>query len=588
MTAANGEIQWFIARDGKQYGPVSDAEMKKLVELRHLKPADLVWRPGFPEWRQAQAVFPPAPQPPQPKLTTQPPPAAAQPQPAPAPQPVPAPAPQPQAAPQPVVVQPAPQPQHHQPAQQPQQQPYQPKPQPAPQHPAFQPQPFQAQPQHFQPHPAPEPVRPESVHHESAPQPVMQPQGPAPSQWPEPAGLRGEPPVGGRMPTEPYEPRHPAAGGHAHGPAGGPMGAPAPMQPAPAPVQFQPNRAAYEPRRPAAHPAPAPQAPILAPPGAAAPRGPQPGPSLAPQPIAADPIAAARSRSIAASAHGDEPEEASAPPRRRRLGKTLAAAVAVLLIAAGAGYYLANGGGGGIKAVMTAATKSGDKAAPLDNLSETSEALDAHFQRAPMWVIVKKEFPDWYGERLKEAAKLSADKTPEDKIAQHLVEKLVGLRRQYSDQALAASTPKLKSVANAFLGNLKALAAKSTDACYSFISQGETSPAVIAMMRSSEQSTAIQAQVAAIFEAIADGRKAPVQHSAPIKTDYDALADQLTKLGWSQTDLQLFADSKALAKAPPEKVCRMVQDWFSAHISIQDGEIQERLLVETLRPVVAG
>ena len=32
----------------------------------------------------------------------------------------------------------------------------------------------------------------------------------------------------------------------------------------------------------------------------------------------------------------------------------------------------------------------------------------------------------------------------------------------------------------------------------------------------------------------------------------------------------------------------MVQDWFSAHIAITDLEAQERLLVETLVPVVAG
>ena len=76
MTATSAEIQWFIAREGKQYGPVSDAEMQKLAELRHLKPGDLFWRPGFPEWRPATTVFP-QPQPMQPKLSTQPPPASA-------------------------------------------------------------------------------------------------------------------------------------------------------------------------------------------------------------------------------------------------------------------------------------------------------------------------------------------------------------------------------------------------------------------------------------------------------------------------------------------------------------------------------
>ena len=59
MNAPESEIQWFLARDGKQHGPVTDAEMAKLVELRHLKPTDLVWRAGFSDWRPASSVFPP-------------------------------------------------------------------------------------------------------------------------------------------------------------------------------------------------------------------------------------------------------------------------------------------------------------------------------------------------------------------------------------------------------------------------------------------------------------------------------------------------------------------------------------------------
>jgi hypothetical protein len=32
----------------------------------------------------------------------------------------------------------------------------------------------------------------------------------------------------------------------------------------------------------------------------------------------------------------------------------------------------------------------------------------------------------------------------------------------------------------------------------------------------------------------------------------------------------------------------MVQDWFAAQLSVPDAEVQIRLLVEALRPVVAG
>jgi hypothetical protein len=45
---------------------------------------------------------------------------------------------------------------------------------------------------------------------------------------------------------------------------------------------------------------------------------------------------------------------------------------------------------------------------------------------------------------------------------------------------------------------------------------------------------------------------------------------------------------QALGKATPQQVCRMVQDWFAAQIAIKDPASQLRLLLESLRPVVAG
>jgi hypothetical protein len=32
----------------------------------------------------------------------------------------------------------------------------------------------------------------------------------------------------------------------------------------------------------------------------------------------------------------------------------------------------------------------------------------------------------------------------------------------------------------------------------------------------------------------------------------------------------------------------MVQEWFIAHLSVQDSAVRERLLYETLKPVVSG
>ncbi|MCB1521041.1 MAG: DUF4339 domain-containing protein [Hyphomicrobiaceae bacterium] len=50
------ETQWYLARDGQQYGPITAIEFRKLVELRHLKPTDFVWRTGFSDWWQASDV----------------------------------------------------------------------------------------------------------------------------------------------------------------------------------------------------------------------------------------------------------------------------------------------------------------------------------------------------------------------------------------------------------------------------------------------------------------------------------------------------------------------------------------------------
>ena len=58
MTAPASQIQWYLAREGQQYGPLSDAELAKFIELGHLQPNDLLWREGFPDWRPALVLFP--------------------------------------------------------------------------------------------------------------------------------------------------------------------------------------------------------------------------------------------------------------------------------------------------------------------------------------------------------------------------------------------------------------------------------------------------------------------------------------------------------------------------------------------------
>src|SRR5215510_14661591 len=59
MPAPSSQHQWYLAREGQQYGPLTDPELAKFVELGHLQPTDLLWREGFPDWRPAMVVFPP-------------------------------------------------------------------------------------------------------------------------------------------------------------------------------------------------------------------------------------------------------------------------------------------------------------------------------------------------------------------------------------------------------------------------------------------------------------------------------------------------------------------------------------------------
>jgi len=397
MTGQQPDIQWYIARDGKQHGPLSDVEMRTFVAQGHLKPTDLIWRPGFADWRPAPAVFP-----------------------------------------------------------------------------------------------------------------FQQPEPPAPAPPPRPSA----------------QARQPAAS-HA---------------PEPIERSFEPERIRV--------------------------------------------------------AH--DTEEGSRSGVKRAVGL-----IALLLLLGGGGYYVWSSGyldgltgqvastDGEIPTVEAPASPepTQEAAAPQASpaqISAGAEALDSKFAQLPAWVVVKREFPDWYGDQLRQAAALSAQNQPEADVNKHLAEALVALRRQHAAAALAASTPHLKEVASAFLNNLRALATQSVGACYGFISQGETSPVVLEILQSPEQGLSVQQQVAAIFEAIADGRRSPTQHEKAVKEDYDVLVQELSKLGWKEQDLQVFSNPQLLSREPPERVCQMVQDWFLAHLSVADQGAQERLLVETLKPVVSG
>lgn len=426
MNALESEIQWFLARDGKQHGPVSDAEMSKLVELGHLKPTDLVWRAGFTEWRTAISVFPSVD--------------------------------------------------------------------------------------------VPLPAASNEAAHSASEQIATGQTVPAGKAAATPAGMSQQRSLASSAQhSHNGTPDHPAA--YMADSGAGPESA---------------DRSSWK------------RNVFLA--------------ALVVSAIGGgwlafqyrDPIAR-----VAAALQGPSTPGEKLPTITAATGPTRT------------------------KPQDEAQAKAAERA-----LSVAS--LDAQLQERPLWKEVKKEFPEWYSGRVEEAARLRADGRPQAEITRQLVESLVALRRQNARHALAADAERHKALANAFLANLNALSEQSGDACYEFISKGETAPPMLERLQSDPQRAALEAQVLAVIQAISNGRKSPVKHVAPSKKDYDMLAAELTRLGWSTADMQLFANPKELAKAPPSRVCNMLRDWFTAHLAISKSEVQQRLLFETLKPVVSG
>ena len=398
MTAPASQLQWYLARDGQQYGPLSDAELSKFIELGHLQPSDLLWREGFPDWRPALVVFP------------QRPPAATR--------------------------------------------------RPAPTTPA----------------------------------------------------ARRPPPDYGRDPgaTHRIDDRPPV-------------------------------RARVRPTAPAA----------------------------------------------------DEPNDRGARSAGGKVRKALLSAILIgaLGTAVWLGYphraqlmeFVTSLGSGGI------ADRKSLEAPPFAGFKGNAQAIDVAMQAAAVWRVVKREFPDWYAQRLTEIETLASAGSNDAAIGQHLARALIALRRQQVDNALSAQIPRLKMVAQAFLDNITQLRRTGgVEACYAFISQGESNPIIVGLLQGSEHTVLLQSQMVAIIEAIAEGRKTPRVYPQPRQSDYDILAADLTKRGWTKPDLQMFSDERALARAGPEKVCQLVHDWFAAQLALTDADVQQRLLVDSLRPVVAG
>jgi hypothetical protein len=508
MSQADQSVEWFLARDGQQHGPIRADEMSKIIEMGYLLPTDLVWRQGLSDWQPASSVFPPKP-----ASETQP-------------------------APSPAAVEPA-----------------------APAGPAR------------------DTAAPPAAKADAAPDSVAKAQpaidrGAAAQRAQAPAAKAADPreiiaqeaarrEASARRAREEFQP-------------GGPRQAMSLATQSTEPHRADPQSAARDPgtRDPASR--------------------------------RIDATAAAPSRNSelesqrVGTADPQEDDWVDEAPRRRIPRLAIASVLTLVLLGGGAFALHAMGHLDTLVARFTFTATQENSSTPVvvakpekhkrtqSDFSDDPDVVDQSFQRVELWQLLKKEFPDWYQERVRDTARLKADGKADLEIAQQLAEQLVELRRKHVDDALAASAQHLKTVASSFLGNLESLSKHSVAACYGFISQGETSPLIVKLTRASEHTPSLQQQSAAIFTAIAEGRRTPAKHAPPTRDDYDKLAIQLGKRGWSPLDLQLFADSRSLSRAEPERVCKMVKDWFAAQLAVGDDEVQVRLLIEALKPVVAG
>jgi hypothetical protein len=217
-----------------------------------------------------------------------------------------------------------------------------------------------------------------------------------------------------------------------------------------------------------------------------------------------------------------------------------------------------------------------------------AELVRAQGGNGAVWDLVAVEFPEFAADRLREAQRMRADKKDEFAVAKFLTEAVIGLRRSYTSEAFASSPERIKAIAVTFVETLDALRKQGDEPCFSYISHGEASEPVLKVAGQPALRAAIDKQLVAVVQAIAEGRKAPQTNLPPRKSDYDTLAAELVRRGWTDNDLQVFSDPRLLAKATPQKACQLVSDWFTAHLGIADQSVQTRLLIESLRPVVSG
>ncbi|MEM1306408.1 MAG: DUF4339 domain-containing protein [Pseudomonadota bacterium] len=547
---------WYLARDGQQYGPIQDDELRKLVELSHLQDGDLVWSPAYTEWQPASVVIELFSSSAAPTSSADA--APAEPD-APTAQPV---SPEPATALADTT------------SARPQQQTTDPNVAAAVSA-ASAASGYAASDNGAKPRPEPAVREPldSDTYRTGAPAPASA-QAPAPAA---PTAYRQSDPYAGQPDADGY-------GRSPNAPYRGAAG----------------RRDSYDTGpRSAAAPVPGPGAPH---------------PAGRPHDVG---YGETRARTPAPEMHGrhvamdDDPYDTS---DERGGGWIKAAAAIVVLGLVGVGGWFAyeqreqilaavmdGGAEMGRPPVVRAGDTSGraptqsadqgltDRAQPQRTAASAQRATpDIALMQTGLWQTIEKSFPGWATARKAEVAKFQAAGRSTAFVERHLVSQMAEMRRENATAALSSSPTALKSVASAFLTNLRTLSSRSVDTCYAFISSGETSPKILPLMSDPQASEALRKQMRVVVDAIVDGRANPKTYLPPRQSDFSVISGELTKMGWTSADMRLFGDPQALAKAPAAKVCQLVTDWFTAQLLVPDPQIQSRLLVQSLRPVVAG
>ena len=569
MSQNNEQIEWYIARDGQQHGPLSQAELDKFVEFGHLKPNDLLWRAGFPDWRVASAVFQIPP----------PPPAV----------PVP-PAPEVRADSGPGGGQAAR------------------RDDPASQAPASTGQgavhgglaadrrPAATSGQAHDPHDA-------RATAGGSPQAA---QGSASffDAWQEAesrAGQRGGPePAATRQVAQPIQQplRHGATDDQAAARAEGPRPSGLDARtaatvgtlddPAPRSLQADDRRRLgddayddddedfddYEYEE---------------------------GGRSSWLGIAATILILGLIGAGGWFAYNNQNEIAALYADLVGDGKATSEAVEIVRAPEEATREAARGDGGSSGDYRTALQPAPNTVAPAANPSTTasisnqvaSDPSAATLANVPLlksrtWSYAEREFAAWTSKQLDQAREMAAANMSVTEINNFLVSAFVEFRRDNAALALLASPDRLNKVATAFVDSLKVLTNQGPENCYAFISSGEGTASLAPVYFQPAVIDKIDEQMLAIMGAIVDAKSNPSARSPPRAEDFDKLSGELNQRGWSDADLKLFSNPDALSRAKPEVVCRLVTEWFATQTTLADAEARDRLIAASLRPVIGG